>query len=180
MMWAMRCARSCSTPRRKNSPKLVTELLLEALDRYTGNLLAELAAADLSASDVLSALGSDLLTTDDSASAMLVLESFVAARREPEIADRLRPRMADERARLGKLVDEDKSGGTLDTSVDTAAIVTFAQAVGLGMQLLKLIDAQMPDPGAWDQLLARLISAVQIEPEATDKPIDGPGKEPKP
>lgn len=154
-----------------------SELLLEALDRYTGNLLAELAAADLSASDVLSALGSELLITEESAAAMLILESFVAARREPEIAERLRPRLADERARLGKLVDEDKSGGAVDATVDTAAIVTFAQAVGLGMQLLKLIDAQMPEPAAWDQLLDRLISAFQLEQPTTETKVDGPRKD---
>jgi len=136
-------------------------LLNEALDQYTDDLLIDLAAANLSATDVLAALGSNLLEQDDDRKTMLLLEAFVAARREPEIAERLRPRMADDRARMAKLVDEEKGDGTFDPALDTQAIVTFCQAVGLGMQLLQSIDADLPRRTHWEQLLARLIGALE-------------------
>lgn len=135
-------------------------LLNEALDQYTDDLLIDLAAANLSATDVLAALGSNLLEQDDDRKTMLLLEAFVAARREPDIAERLRPRMADDRARMAKLVDEEKSDGTFDPALDTQAIVTFCQAVGLGMQLLQSIDADLPQRAHWEELLGRLIGSL--------------------
>ena len=95
----------------------------------------ELAQAELGATDILETVGVALLDDESPASALL-LEAFMAARREDDIADRLRPRLADERARLAKLVDAEKDDGVLSTELDTAAIVTFCQSVGLGMRML--------------------------------------------
>lgn len=143
-----------------NRFKSKSDLLNEALDRYAKDLLDDLERADLSASDILAALGSNLLEPSDDRETMLLLEAFVAARREPEIAARLRPRMADDRQRLAKLVDHEKVEGSLDGDLDTAAIVTFCQAVGLGMQLLKAIDSELPGTSEWDDLLSRLIGSL--------------------
>jgi len=149
-----------------------SDLLNEALERYTKDLLDELSDAELSASDILAALGADILHSEDGRETMLLLEAFVAARREPEIADRLRPRMADDRLRLAKLVDAEKTQGVIHGDIDTAAMVTFCQAVGLGMHLLKAIDAELPQPDAWEALVGRLIASVQTEVHEANSQID--------
>ena len=137
-----------------------SELLLEALDHYTTALLTQLADANLGATDILETVGVALLDDESPASALL-LESFMAARREEDVADRLRPRLADERARLAKLVDAEKADGLVDPTLDTTAIVTFCQSVGLGMRMLSVINADMPDPHAWQQLIVRLLGSVR-------------------
>lgn len=136
-----------------------SELLLEALDRHTTALLHDLAEAELGATDILQTVGVSLLDNESPASALL-LESFMAARREEDIADRLRPRLADERSRLAKLVDAEKGDGQLSAELDTDAIVTFCQSVGLGMRMLGAIDAEMPDPTQWQRIIAVLLSSL--------------------
>ena len=139
-----------------------SELLLEALDRHTSALVDELADAQLSATDLLEAVGVALLDDQSPASALL-LEAFMAARREDDIADRLRPRLADERARLGKLVDADKDDGVIHKELDTNAVVTFCQSVALGMRMLSAIDAEMPDPEAWQKVISVLLQSMGPE-----------------
>jgi len=143
------------------------ELLLAAFDQESGHLLASLAQSNLPASDILAKLGSDILVADDRKSSAMLLESFAAARREPELAERLRPRLADERVNLAKLVDEEKTSGIIDAGVDTTSVVVFAQAVGIGMQMLRLIGAEMPTASNWDHLLSDVIGSI-----VTDSPTD--------
>ena len=149
-----------------------SELLLEALDLHTSALLNELADAELSATDLLQTIGVALLGDEGPASTLL-LEAFMAARREEEVADRLRPRLAVERERLAKLVDADKRAGAIDPSLDTAAVVTFCQSVGLGMRMLSAIDSEMPDPQAWQSVIASLLAALAL-PSASTGSTDGP------
>ena len=51
----------------------------------------------------------------------------------------------------------------LSTELDTAAIVTFCQSVGLGMRMLSVIDAQMPDPEQWQRVIATLLASLSPE-----------------
>jgi len=139
-----------------------SELLLEALDLHTSRLLTELATAELSATDLLETVGVALLDDQSPASALL-LEAFMAARREEDIADRLRPRLADERSRLAKLVDADKTAGVIDGQLDTNAVVTFCQSVSLGMRMLSVIDVEMPNPEAWQKVISVLLASMQPE-----------------
>ncbi len=148
-----------------------SELLLEALDLHTSTLVDELVAAELSATDLLKTVGVALLDDQSHASALL-LEAFMAARREEDIADRLRPRLADERARLAKLVDADKDGGVIHKDLDTNAVVTFCQSVSLGMRMLTVIDAQMPEPEAWQNVISVLLTSMAPENNASSEPTE--------
>lgn len=139
-----------------------SELLLEALDNSTMVLLDELVAADMGVPEILETLGAALLD-DRSSRSSLMLEAFVAARREREVAERLGPRLAGERRRLAGLVDIDKQAGRIDPTADTAAVVTFCQSVALGMRLLAAIDADMPTPDAWLHLIRTLLDALAPE-----------------
>jgi len=139
-----------------------SELLLEALDLHTTQLMRDLADAELSATDLLETVGVALLDDQSPASALL-LEAFMAARREDDIAERLRPRLAGERKRLAKLVDADKADGVISESLDTNAVVTFCQSVSLGMRMLSVIDVQMPEPDDWQKVIAMLLNALSTE-----------------
>ena len=143
-----------------------SELLLEALEWHTSTLVDELADAELSATDLLETVGVALIDDQSPASALL-LEAFMAARRHEDIADRLRPRLADERARLAKLVDADKGAGVIDAGLDTNAVVTFCQSVALGIRMLSAIDTEMPDPSAWQNVIAVLLQSLATDPEGS-------------
>lgn len=147
-----------------------SELLLEALDRHSEPLLDVLLQAQLPTAEVLSALAADLIDGTESPGQALLFESLLAARREPELAQRLRPVLADERSRLAGMVHGDQGEGRIDAEVDVTSVVTFCQAVGLGMGLLRMIDAQLPDADAWQELIMRLITAV--EPPIEDRQGD--------
>lgn len=90
----------------------------------------------------------------------LLLESFTAARHEPDVAATLRSRMTVRHDRLAEIVESAKAAGGIDTDVDTEALVTFCHAVGLGFLLLEVLDRPLPDPGAWEQLIVRLLAAT--------------------
>lgn len=147
-----------------------SELLLEALDLHTSTLVDELASAELSATDLLETVGVALIDDQSPASALL-LEAFMAARREDDIAERLRPRLAGERARLATLVDADKAAGVIDAELDTNAVVTFCQSVALGVRMLSAIDVEMPDPAAWQNVISVLLSSMAPDASANAEPV---------
>lgn len=146
-----------------------SELLLEALERHSEPLLDQLLQAELPTAQVLSALAAELVEDEaDKPGRALLFESLLSARREPELADHLRPMLAEERSRLATVVRQDQGQGRIDPAVDVTAVVTFCQAVGLGMGMLRLLDAQLPDARAWQELIELLIGAVE-PPMESDK-----------
>lgn len=149
-----------------------TELLLSALDRHSEPLLDVLVEADLPTSDVLAALAADLLNEKERPRAALLFEALLSARRESELAERLRPVLAYERERIANVVRNDQADGRIDPDLDVRSIVTFCQAAGLGMGLLRLIEAELPDAAEWQTLIARLIASVEtpIGPEPSPDP----------
>jgi hypothetical protein len=90
----------------------------------------------------------------------ILLEAFVAGRRDPEVAAVLRDHLADRARRLGAMVDGSKATGLVDPSLDTAAVVHFAHAVGLGFLLFEAVGATNPEPEPWDAVIARVLSAI--------------------
>lgn len=124
--------------------------------------------------DLLATVGSHLLDPDVDSNRALLLEAFTAARRDPEVASVLRRHMALRADQLAQLIDRSKADGLIDTDLDTAAVVHFAHAVGLGFVLFNAVGAEQPDPAAWEHLLGHLIESV-VSPgngaAATDPPV---------
>jgi TetR/AcrR family transcriptional repressor of uid operon len=107
----------------------------------------------------------------------LLLESFTAARHEPDVAALLRTRMGDRHERLAQIIDAAKAEGGIDDRVDTTALVTFCHALGLGFLLLEVVDLPLPDRVGWEELISRLLAATGAsgEPVSTvDRPDAAP------
>lgn len=140
------------------------ELLVEALDRHmAAHLEAVIASGELgTATDILATLGAHILEADKHhlASGALLLEATVAARREPELASMLERRLADERMRVAKVVDQAKAEGLFDPALDVDAVVTFIQSIGLGFVFFRTIGTPMPEPSDWQMIVDRLITAA--------------------
>ena len=146
------------------------ELLAEAIEQATGQEFDALFSDhrfEGRMEDILRIAGSHLVERGQedkraqrSQAPGMLLESFTAARHEPEVADLLRTRMDVRHERLAEIVEAAKASGGIDPDVDTEALVTFCHAVGLGFLLLEVLDRPLPEPRAWEQLIIRLLAAA--------------------
>jgi TetR/AcrR family transcriptional regulator, repressor for uid operon len=150
-------------------------LLAEAIRRFTSDEFDQLFAEHAfegRVTDVLATVGSHLVTRRPSPGQAILLEAFVAGRRDPEVAAVLRDHLADRARRLGSMVDGSKATGLVDAGLDTAALVHFAHAVGLGFLLFEAVGASNPEPEPWDEIIARVLSSIvpqtAVKPDSPD------------
>jgi AcrR family transcriptional regulator len=142
------------------------ELLQAAIESRTTDELDELFAShafDGHATDILKVVGSHLVTPPpecDHAEGALLLEAFIAARRDAEVRESLQ-KLLEERARsLTELVEVAKTDGSVDPDLDSDSLVAFCHAVGLGFLLYDAIGYAMPEALPWEQLITRLVAAL--------------------
>ncbi len=121
--------------------------------------------------DILTIAGSHLVSRSTSPDQALLLEAFVAARRDPAVSELLRLRMQERRDRLTVIIETAKEGGGISTDLDTEALVAFCHAVGLGFLLFDALDLAVPPAREWEQLIALLVAAVR---RGDANPIDPP------
>ena len=150
------------------------DLLLAAIEAQSQDEFDELfaeyrsKASEGQATDVLASVGSHLVTDEFDNGKALLLEAFVAARREPELAEMLRQIMEDQERDLTLLIDAAKHSGGLDEQLDSFSVVRFCHALALGFLLFGALGLDRPDPVPWEQLIDRLIDAVAPEGPAPD------------
>lgn len=122
------------------------------------------------ASDIVAVAGSHLVDRREPGVQQgdaLLLEAFVASRRDPEIRDAVRRLLTERADRLAEVLETAKADGSLDPGLDTASLVTFCHAVGLGFLIFDALDVDLPDAQPWEQLITRLVAAVATP---TDQP----------
>ena len=88
------------------------ELLLAAIDARTRDEFDELFAEhrfEGRVADILTIAGSQLVKRRPDPAQALLLEAFVAARRDPQVADLLRRRINDRRASLTQIIEAAKA-----------------------------------------------------------------------
>jgi AcrR family transcriptional regulator len=95
--------------------------------------------------------------TDDEA---VRLEAFVAARREPEVAQALVDATQAWRRNLQPFVDAALDDGTLSPTLDPEAVLFFLRAIGLGLLVQRAAGLPAPSAAAWDDLLARVVDGL--------------------
>lgn len=159
--------------------------------RYTGKAALLVAALERSATDELDALfadhrfdgrarevlaiaGSHLVaapTADDEDDRALLTEAFIAARRDPAVADLLRGDVLDRQHRLREIIEAAKSAGSISDDIDTDALVTFCHALGFGFLLLRAVDTPMPSVAPWERLIDHLLSA--LSPDSAHTTTEG-------
>ena len=152
------------------------DLLLAAIEAQSQDEFDELfaeyrsTASSGGATDVLASVGSHLVTDEFDNGKALLLEAFVAARREPELAEMLRQIMEDQERDLSLLIDAAKASGGLDQQLDSFSVVRFCHALALGFLLFGALGLDRPEPLPWEQLIDRLIKAVAPEELAAPVP----------
>lgn len=153
------------------------ELLLAAIDAHSENELDTLFNEhrfEGRVTDILTTVGSHLVTDETGPNSALLLEAFVAARRDPEVR-RLMQQALDLRGdRLADLVTEAQATGAIDPALDTEAVVRFCHAVGFGFLLFRAVELDLPDAGPWEDLIARLVDALDVTAGTPDLPSHQP------
>lgn len=122
------------------------------------------------APDLLATVGSHLVTHEPDRVHALLLEAFAAARRHPEVAELLRDHLSVRAQRLAALVEDGKSSGLVDPTLDTASVVHFAHAVGLGFVLYQAVGTANPDVAAWTAVIQRMIDGLVPTTERNIEP----------
>lgn len=144
------------------------ELLAEAIEWATDDEFDRLFTDhrfDGRMEDILRIAGRHLIDREDGAERPgtgggLLLESFAAARHEPDVAGFLRSHLLERNERLENVVRAAKATGGIDPDIDTTALVTFCYALGLGFLLLEVVDLPTPDRASWEALIERLLDAT--------------------
>ena len=144
------------------------ELLQAAIESRTTDDLDELFSShafDGHATDILKVVGAHLVSPSpdrehDGAEGALLLEAFVAARRDDEVRESIVKVLEERAGLLAELVEAAKTDGSVDADLDTQSVVAFCHAVGLGFLLYDAISYPMPEALPWDQLIARLVAAL--------------------
>ena len=90
----------------------------------------------------------------------LLLESFVVARRHPDVGRVLRERVMERQGRLTDIVEAAKANGGIDAAIDTESLVTFSHALGFGFLLIEALSLPVPSQEPWVDLIARLVDAL--------------------
>ncbi len=143
------------------------ELLLAAIEARSHNELEQLFAEhrfEGRVADVLTTVGSHLVTDPFDEGQALLLEAFVAARRDPEVASLMRNLLEQRAATFAELVERAKAAGQIEADLDTDAIVRFCHAVGFGFLVFGAIDLDHPPAAPWEQLIGRLVAALAEPP----------------
>jgi AcrR family transcriptional regulator len=119
--------------------------------------------------DILTTVGSHLVTDDRMANNALLLEAFVASRRDPEVRQLMQGCLDLRGDRLADLVAEAQATGAIDPSLDPEAVVRFCHAVGFGFLLFRAVEIDLPAPGPWEDLIARLVDALEAPSQSTTR-----------
>ncbi len=144
------------------------ELLLAAIEAHQDNELDRLFNEhqfEGKVTDILTTVGSHLVTDDLGPNSALLLEAFMAARRDPEMRRRVRESLDLRGDRLADLVTEAQRTGAIDPRLDKEALVRFCHALGFGFLLFRAVELDLPAAEPWEQLIAFLVDSLDTSNE---------------
>lgn len=142
-----------------------TELLSAALtDRGARQLEALFQGADgRSIAELLAAIGRSLLRMPADRGGLMI-ESLVAARRDPEVAEVSSRHLAEGEAWLAGLIRDGQSEGTIDAGLAPDAFARFCVILVLGATLLTPTDLPPVAKDGWVDIIERIAGAVAAPP----------------
>ncbi len=150
------------------------DLLFEAIGERSASDLDDLlrpergqpARGTASAGELLAQLGSHLLDAPDPGDPQggLLIEAFVAARRDVDLARLVRSLIDERAAAIGSIVARGHADGSVDDGVSGDALTRFSLVLALGSLLYTSIGIDRPDEAEWSSLIHRIVRSFQDEP----------------
>jgi AcrR family transcriptional regulator len=139
------------------------ELIAAAVEaRASSVLVGELTAANdgRPLPDRLVDLAVRMLAEPASVAHPMEIEALVAARREPELAERLGVRLNQLHEAFGERIAAAQERGELAGDVDARAATYFLHALLLGVLLLDPVADDRPGEAEWAALVSRLVAGL--------------------
>jgi AcrR family transcriptional regulator len=144
------------------------DLLFEAIGARSADELDDLLrsnTAALSAGELLAELGSHLLDPaddgDGATTGGLLIEAFVAARRDDDLGEH-DPSLKDERQRaIGGIVEQARREVSVADDDSGDALSRFGIVLALGSLLYTSIGIDRPDAGEWSTLIHRIVRSFK-------------------
>lgn len=100
----------------------------------------------------------------------LLLETYVTARREPEVAVAVGEADARWREAVAPLVEAAMVDGTVDEGVDPDAVLFLVRALRLGMLLHRGSGLPTPERDGWEALVRRVVASFGRPDDTADRP----------
>lgn len=150
-----------------------SDLLFAAIGARGKAELDELFAARLQgegAAELLAEMGSHLLDSEGSGRVGLLLDAFVAARRDPELAALVQDLVASRRSHIAGIVELARADGDVADDVDTDAMAAFALVLTLGSLLFTELGIPRPGSDRWSSLVARFVKALATTSSSSATP----------
>lgn len=139
------------------------DLMADALGKHLiGQIERVLPEAPQGGVALLSSMGAHLLDASHPAD-WLVMEAVVATRRDPELAEMIRRSFEDDESRISKHIQQAKDDGQIERSLSTLAVAQFAMALGMGMNISRLLNREQPSTDDWQEVIDRVLAAASPE-----------------
>ncbi|MDA8276307.1 MAG: TetR family transcriptional regulator [Actinomycetota bacterium] len=106
----------------------------------------------------------------------LLLETFVTARRDPEVSAALADASRQWHDAVTPLVEAAEADGTIDPALDPEAVLHLVRVVRLGLLLFRGSGLEAPDPAGWEQLVERIVASFGAVSVATAPAQAGAGE----
>lgn len=123
--------------------------------------------------DLVAASATNLSPGLDESEALL-LETYVAARREDEVADAVADADRQWREAVAPLVDAATTDGTVAADVDPDAVLFLVRVLRLGLLLHRGSGLPGPDHDSWSTLVQRVVASFGEPDTAPSEPPPSP------
>ncbi|MDQ1385239.1 MAG: hypothetical protein QOG65_2618 [Actinomycetota bacterium] len=91
----------------------------------------------------------------------LLLEAAVAARSDADVRERLRDTMVPRIDMATDAHEEWRDRAGVDRALDMRALVTLIWSADLGLGVLAALGVDLPDVGAWSELMRRMLTSLE-------------------
>lgn len=88
------------------------------------------------------------------------LEAYIAARREPEVAQALHDAFDAWRQSVEPLVQRALDDGTVAAGVDPEAVLAFVRTMALGLLVQRAAGMKPPDAAGWNTMITRVVASL--------------------
>jgi AcrR family transcriptional regulator len=141
-----------------------SELLAEAVEVGLVRLFGRMDdARDAGASpaEVIEMIGRTLALNTPARNRTLISEALAAARRDPDVGERVRQLLRTLETHVACVVEEARGDGDIGEDVDPATVARFGVALAIGYHVTYAAGLPEPDHAAWTRLMTRVVGSLR-------------------
>ncbi|HEY4027372.1 MAG TPA: helix-turn-helix domain-containing protein [Candidatus Dormibacteraeota bacterium] len=141
-----------------------SELLAEAVEVGLVRLIGRMddaRRAGASPAQVIELIGRTLALATPARHRRLVSEALAAARRDPDVGERVRQLLSTLESHVSSVVAEALHDGDIAGDVDPSTLARFGVALAIGYHVTYSAGMPEPDPEAWTRLMTRVLASLR-------------------